>query len=93
MFKRLKINKKETGDGPLKMLTDDHISIAVTIECRAKGEPVLNLLHPIDQVGGVSQVGVRMATTEVLQDVGFDEALLRSSELVSEYSFGVRSRN
>ena len=73
------------------VLTDDHVPVAVTVEGSSEAEPVLNLLHPVDQIGRIGQVGVGMAAAEVLQDVGLKEALLGSAKLVPEDPFGIRS--
>ena len=80
-------NKKLKPD----VLTDDHVPVAVAVEGSSEAEPVLNLLHPVDQIGRVGQVGVGMAAAEVLQDVGLEEALLGSAKLVPEDPFGIRS--
>ncbi len=55
-------------------LTYDHVSIAVSVERGPEAEPVLNFHHPVHQVGGIGQVGVRMSASEIFENVRFKEA-------------------
>lgn len=63
------------------------------IAIKGGAEIIFPFFHAVHQIGSVSEVGIRVLTSKVLQRDTVDGRVGRTAQLLAEYSPHIRSRH